>query len=108
MFCIERRQLELRDEIQRVKARKELREIEKEQMEEMKTMMAREMEKEMNANWDQKEEEFHREQVLAISCLPLCQYLNCKIYRRESGLRSASKRGGRRRAACSLIICSFL
>lgn len=63
---VKRRQQELRDEIERIKQRKEEREIEKEQMEEMKMQIAREMERDANADWDRKEEEFLREQVWSL------------------------------------------
>jgi len=61
------KQIQLRAEVEKVKARRAQREIEDEQMEEMKLQIERDNMIEMAAGWEEKEEEFHRKQARARS-----------------------------------------
>eukprot|EP00808_Paulinella_micropora_P018606 g71867.t1 len=57
------KQLELQQEIEKVRMRRKQREEEQEAMDMMRDQMAREAEMEQNADWEEREEQFHREQA---------------------------------------------
>lgn len=57
------KQLALRSEIEKVKERKAAREVELEQMEEMRLQVERDAMREQLAGWEEKEEQFHRKQA---------------------------------------------
>jgi len=63
------KQLELHEEIEKVKARRRAREEEQAQLEEMKAQMQRDIDTSVAEDWEEKEEEFHRNQAKLRSIL---------------------------------------
>jgi len=57
------KQLALRDEIERVRSRRTAREEEKALMEEMRVQLQRDIDTSVAEDWEEKEEEFHRQQA---------------------------------------------
>ena len=63
------KQKELHDEIVKTKQRRQQREIEEEREEQMRAVLAKEMELEQNLGWETRETEFHKQTAVQRSIL---------------------------------------